>query len=127
MRVATIFTALTAIALFDVIFARRHTPAWKRENDHHHHRRHSYVLAFISCVHPEGVTFSLRPILVPMDTMVPHRVMVSIMVISMIISRSYRMSTVANSKFREESKMEGFPFMKLVLVLVAPLILEMNL
>ena len=34
----------------------------------------------------------------------------------MIISRSYRMSTVANLKFREESKMEGFPFMKLVLV-----------
>jgi len=115
MRVATIFTVLTAIALFDVIFARRHTPAWKRANDHHHHRRHSYVLAFISCVHFEGVTFSLRPILVPMDTMVPHRVMVSIMVIPMIISRSYRMSTVANSKFREESKMEGFPFMKLVL------------
>jgi len=58
MRVATIFTVLTAIALFDVIFARRHTPAWKRANGHHHHRRHSYVLAFISCVHPEGVTFS---------------------------------------------------------------------
>lgn len=58
MRVATIFTVLTAIALFDVIFARRHTPAWKRANDHHHHRRHSYVLAFISCVHFEGVTFS---------------------------------------------------------------------
>ena len=50
-----------------------------------------------------------------------------IMVTPMIISRSYRMSTVANLKFREESKMEGFPFMKLVLVLVAPLILEMNL
>ena len=124
MRVATILTALTAIALFDVIFARRHTPAWKRENDHHH-RRHSYVLAFISYVHPEGVTFSL---LVPMDTMVPHWVMVSIMVVPMIISRPYRIiSTVANLKSREESKMEGFPFMKLVLVLVAPLILEMNL